>query len=93
MLNGKAKRSLRAQGNQLRTEIWIGKEGISEGTLIALENSFNTKELVKIKLQENCPLDKQEAAQILCRKSGADLVQILGNTLLLYRPLPEKAGE
>lgn len=89
MLSGKEKRALRAQGNQLRTEIWVGKEGISDGTLKALENSFNTKELVKIKLQENCPLDKQEVADILCRKSRAELVQILGNTLLLYRPLPE----
>ncbi len=90
MLGGKEKRALRAQGNQLRTEIWVGKEGISEGTLKALENSFNTKELVKIKLQENCPLDKQEVADILCRKSRSELVQILGNTLLLYRPLPEE---
>ncbi len=90
MLGGKEKRALRAQGNQLRTEIWVGKEGISEGTLKALENSFNTKELVKIKLQENCPLDKQEVADILCRKSRSELVQILGNTILLYRPLPEE---
>jgi len=90
MLSGKEKRALRAQGNQLRTEIWVGKEAISEGTLKALENSFNTKELVKIKLQENCPLEKQEVADILCRKSRAELVQILGNTILLYRPLPEE---
>lgn len=90
MLSGKEKRALRAQGNQLRTEIWVGKEGISEGTLKALENSFNTKELVKIKLQENCPLEKQEVADILCRKSRSELVQILGNTILLYRPLPEE---
>ncbi|MCK6620577.1 MAG: ribosome assembly RNA-binding protein YhbY [Calditrichaceae bacterium] len=90
MLSGKEKRALRAQGNQLRTEIWVGKEGISEGTLKALENSFNTKELVKIKLQENCPLEKQEVADILCRKTRSELVQILGNTILLYRPLPEE---
>lgn len=90
MLTGKEKRALRAQGNQLKAEIWVGKEGISEGTLQTLENSFNTKELVKIKLQENCPLDKKETAEILSRKSGADLVQIIGSTILLYRPLPEE---
>ena len=90
MLSGKEKRALRAQGNQLKTEIWIGKEGISEGTLKALDNSFNTKELVKIKLQENCPLTKEEAADILSRKAQAELVQVIGNTILLYRPLPEE---
>lgn len=92
MLSGKEKRALRAQGNLLKTELWIGREGISEGTLKALENSFNTKELVKIKLQENCPLSKEEVADILSRKGQAELVQVIGNTILLYRPLPgEKA--
>jgi RNA-binding protein len=90
MLSGKEKRALRAQGNQLQAEIWIGKEGISAGTLKTLDNSFNTKELVKIKLQESCPLDKTEAADILCRKGNADLVQIIGNTILLYRPFAEE---
>lgn len=90
MLSGKEKRALRAQGNLLKTELWIGREGISEGTLKALENSFNTKELVKIKLQENCPLSKEEVADILSRKGRAELVQVIGNTILLYRPLPEE---
>ncbi len=90
MLTGKDKRALRALGNRLKAEIWIGKDGISEGTIQALKNSFNTKELVKIKLQENCPLSRQEVAGILCRRTGAELVQILANTLLLYHPFPEE---
>ncbi|RMG37197.1 MAG: ribosome assembly RNA-binding protein YhbY, partial [Methanobacteriota archaeon] len=40
--------------------------------------------------QENCPLNKQEVAEELCKRSGATLVQILGNTILLYRPFPEE---
>ncbi len=89
MLTGKEKRSLRAMGNQLKTEIWIGKVGVSEGTFQAVENAFNTKELIKIKLLENCPLPKREVAGILSAKCRAELVQILGNTILLFRPLPE----
>lgn len=89
-LSGKEKRALRAQGNRLKAEIWIGKEGISDGTLQSVENSFRTKELIKIKLQETCPLTREETAEILARKSAAEIVQILGNTILLYRPLPEE---
>ncbi|NIR46968.1 MAG: ribosome assembly RNA-binding protein YhbY [candidate division Zixibacteria bacterium] len=89
MLTGKEKRALRAEGTQLKPELWIGKEGISDGTIQALNNSFNTKELVKIKLQEKFPLEKKEAAAILCQRSEAELVQIIGNMLLLYRSLPE----
>ena len=91
MLSGKEKRALRAQGNLLKAELWVGKEGISPGTVQPLKNSFNTKELVKIKLQENCPTDKREVAEALCAETGAELVQILGNTILLYHPLPEES--
>ncbi len=90
MLTAKQKRMFRAEGNRLKTEIWIGKDGISEGTLRTLENSFNTKELVKIKLQESAPLNCKDSAERLCSRSGAELVQIIGNTLLLYRPRKEK---
>ena len=52
MLSGKEKRLLRSKGNQLKAEIWIGKEGISDGTIHTMDNAFNTKELLKIKLQK-----------------------------------------
>ncbi len=90
MLSAKEKRALRSEGNKLKAEIWIGKEGITDGTLQAVENSFNTKALVKIKLQEHCPLDKKAAADILARKGQAELVQIIGNSILLFRELPDE---
>ncbi len=90
MLSGKEKRALRARANQLKAELWIGREGISAGTITALQNSFHTKDLVKIKLQDNCPQDKKTVAEELCQAVDAQLVQILGNTILLFRPLPEE---
>jgi RNA-binding protein len=93
MLSGKEKRALRAEGHHLRPEVWIGKEGISDGALNNVNNALNTKELVKIKLQENCPLEKKEVGDILARKTHAQLVQILGNTILLYRQLEESENK
>jgi len=90
VLSGKEKRALRAEGNLLKPEVWIGKEGISAGTITNVENTFNTKELVKIKIHESCPLDKNEVVERLCNKTGAELVQTIGRTLLLYRPFPEE---
>lgn len=90
MLTGKEKRDLRAQGHLLKAEIWLGREGITEGLLHSLKSSFHTKELVKVKLQKNCPLDRKEAAERLCEELGAELVQILGNTLLLFRRSAEE---
>ncbi len=90
LLSGKEKRKLRALGNRLKPELWIGKGGISRGIIQSLENSLRTKELVKVKILETSPLDRQASARQLARETHAEVVQILGNTILLFRPLPEE---
>ena len=89
-LNGKDKRYFRSLGHHLKPEVWIGKEGITAGTLKTLENSFYTKELLKVKILENCSLDRTEIAQQLSQAVAAEVVQILGNVILFYKPLPEE---
>jgi len=93
MLSGKQKRLLRAQANTLKAEVWVGKDGVTPGVLQTLENSFHTKELVKIKVLRQCAIHKKEIAHSLAEGVQADLVQILGNTIVLYRPLPESKGQ
>ena len=88
-LNSKDKSYFRSLGHSLKPEVWIGKEGITTGTLKTLENSFHTKELVKVKILENCTLDRSEIARQLSRTASAEVVQILGKVILFYRPLPE----
>jgi RNA-binding protein len=89
-LTGKQKRAFRAEGTHLKAEVWIGKEGVSDGTIQTIENSFNTKELVKIKLQDTSPLKKEEAAEIIRQRTNSEVVQIIGHTILIYRPFPEE---
>ena len=91
-LTGKEKRNLRATGNRLKPEVWIGKEGVSRGTVQALSNSFQTKELVKVKILENCKVEKKTVAQQLERLANAETIQIIGNTVLLYKPLPRESS-
>jgi RNA-binding protein len=90
MLTSKKKRMLRARGNQLKAEVWIGRQGVTEGSITTIENSFKTKELIKIKIQDGCALGKEKIANIICRKTGGELIQVLGNTLLFFRPFPEQ---
>ncbi|GAB4340318.1 MAG: ribosome assembly RNA-binding protein YhbY [Calditrichia bacterium] len=92
-LTGKEKRALRAQGNSLKAEVWVGKEGVSDGIVKTLLNSLNTKELVKVKILEACPEDKKEVGAKLSEATEAELVQVLGNTLLFYKPLPEDESD
>ncbi len=90
MLSGKEKRALRAQGNRTVAEVHVGKAGVTPGLLQNIDNALSTKELVKVKILRSCPQDKEMVAQIIGEQLHAEIVQILGRTLLLYRPLPEE---
>ena len=89
-LTGKQKRFLRAQGHALKPLVWIGKSGIAANVLTQLDGALTSRELVKVKLLESCPLGTAECAEELAQAAGAAVAQILGHTILLYRPHPER---
>ena len=47
--------------------------------------SLESRELIKVKILESCQQDKNEIAQELSLKTDAEVVQILGRTIILYR--------
>ena len=85
-LNPGQVRRLRALGHGLRPKVSVGRAGLSEPVRRSLEEAFHTSELVKARLERSCELDRDEAGRLLAEASGAHLVQVLGRTLLLYRP-------
>lgn len=89
MLTGKQKRYLRAIGSTLNPIVQIGKFGINENVLGSLEEALEARELVKIRILHNSPLEPEDVAQELAKIVGAELVQEIGRNLLLYRPSEE----
>ena len=67
----------------------VGKDGIDEGLVAALDQALADHELVKIKLGEGAGLDRHEAADELAKQTRSEVAQVLGNTVLLYRADPE----
>ncbi|MDH4121646.1 MAG: ribosome assembly RNA-binding protein YhbY [Deltaproteobacteria bacterium] len=89
-LNGKQTRMLRSMGHHLRPVVTLGKEGFTEKALTQLKQCLTAHELVKIKILETCPINRTEASRRLAQQTGASLVQVLGRTILLYLPHPDK---
>jgi RNA-binding protein len=85
-LTGKQARFLRGLGHHLQPVVMIGREEISEPLVASAEEALFAHELIKVKVQEGCMLDRREAAAILADRTGAEVVQVLGRTILLYRP-------
>jgi RNA-binding protein len=89
-LTGKQARFLRGLGHALRPAVMIGRQEITETTIAALDVSLSAHELVKVKIQEGCLLDRRETAEQLAAATGAAIAQILGKTILFYRPSDKK---
>jgi RNA-binding protein len=89
MLTGKQRRRLRALGHELRPFVQVGKDGIDDSLVSAVDRALTDHELVKVKLGENAGISRHDAAERLAAKTHADVAQVLGNTLLLYRPNPD----
>ncbi len=92
-ITGRQKKQLRALGHHLNPVVFVGKEGITKTVLKAIDDAITAHELIKVKLGQNCPLAKNEAAKKLAQQSGTTLVQLIGKTVLLYLPNPDLAPE
>ncbi|HEY2747536.1 MAG TPA: ribosome assembly RNA-binding protein YhbY [Polyangia bacterium] len=85
MLSGKQRRFLRAMGHHKDPIVQVGKDGISEGLLSALDVALDTHELVKVKLGDSAGADRRALGAAIAEAAGGELVQVLGRTVLVYR--------
>lgn len=88
-LTGKQVRYLRGLGHHLSAVVQVGHGGITDGVVKAVDQALLDHELIKIKVSDTAPEDRREAVRILAQRTGSEEVQVLGRTLLLYRPHPE----
>ena len=82
---------LKSLAHHLRPVLLMGKEGLTEPLVEAVEQAFNTRELLKLKVQEAASLSAREAGDALAERiEGAEHVQTIGRTVILYRPHPRE---
>jgi RNA-binding protein len=85
------RRRLRAAGHHLSPVVQVGKEGVSEAVRKQLDQALTDHELVKVKVGTESPEDRFEAATRLGEGLSAQVAQVLGRTVLVYRRHPKKA--
>ena len=89
MLTGKQRRHLRGLGHALEPIVQVGKGGIDDGLVAALDQALVDHELVKVKVGESAGMDRHQAADALAERTQSQVAQVLGNTVLLYRARPD----
>lgn len=85
MLTSKQRAQLRGMANTMETILQIGKGGISEQTIKQIDDALTARELIKIRTLETSPVTSRAAADSIAEKIGADVVQVIGTKIVLYR--------
>ncbi len=88
-MTGKQRAKLRGMANTLETILYVGKEGVTDGTVKEAFDALEARELIKGCVQQGAPLDAKSALTILCEKTGAEPIQFIGRRFVLYRPSRE----
>jgi len=82
-------RALKAQAQRLKATLKIGKEGLSQQFIAAVDEALNHRELIKVKF-DDFKQQKKELTPQLAEKCGSHLVTRVGNVVVLYRPRPSE---
>ncbi|MEH7223178.1 ribosome assembly RNA-binding protein YhbY [Bacillus sp. JJ1566] len=89
MLTGKQKRFLRSKAHHLDPIFQVGKGGVNDNMIKQISDTLEARELLKVSVLQNCEDDRDTVADELSKGAKAELVQIIGNTIVLYKESKE----
>jgi RNA-binding protein len=84
-LTGKQRHHLRALAHHLDPVVQIGHEGVSDAVLAQIDAALAAHELIKVRVGSESPLDRDEAAEAIAAGARAEIAQIIGRVVVVWR--------
>jgi RNA-binding protein len=84
------KKSLKSQAHHLKPVIILGAKGLTDAVIAETNIALLAHELIKIKMNNTEKADRMSLATELCQQLKAEFIQIIGNTLIIFRKNEEK---
>lgn len=85
MLTSKQRAHLRSIAQSYNTIFFVGKQGIGDELVKQLDDVLNSRELIKVGVQENCEYTAREAADQIAELTKSEVVQVIGRKFVLWR--------
>ena len=82
-------KQLRAIGHKLKPVVTVASNGLSDTVIAEIERALDQHELIKIKLAVGDRSAKAAVSEEICERSGAEVVQSIGNVILVLRRTAE----
>lgn len=67
-----------------------GKSSITPEFVAAVTEALEKRELIKISVLQNCADDPKELGVMIAERTRAQLVQVIGKKIVLYKPAKEE---
>ncbi len=84
-MTSKQRAYLRSLAMNISPVIQIGKNGLTPELTESVNEAFNTKELIKLAVLQNCMDDPRQMAEMLAERTQSLVVQIIGKKIILYK--------
>ncbi len=85
-MTSKQRAYLKSLASTLNPIFQVGKSSLTPEFTEAVNEAFNTKELLKIAVLKNCMDDPNEIAQTVAERTHSQVVQVIGKKIVLYKP-------
>lgn len=79
------RRQLKGLAHHLKPVVIIGQKGPTEAVINEIDQALEHHELMKVKMAGHDRDARKQIAAHLCEQLAAEAVQIIGNTLILFR--------
>ncbi len=90
-MTSKERAALRAQANPLEPIFQIGKDGVSDNMISQIDDALDARELLKIRVHlETAPQSPRQLADELAKPLGAEVIQVIGGVIVLYRKVDKE---
>lgn len=86
----KQQQKLKAEAHSLKPVVLMGEKGLTENVMLEIDLALASHELIKVKAGRLPKEEKQQIAAQIVKATKSELVQIIGNILVLYRKNPNK---
>lgn len=85
MITTAMKQELKAKAHHLKPVVLMGAKGLTPAVVEETNIALTTHELIKVKINGAEKADRINMVNDLCQQLPADLVQLIGNTAIIYR--------
>lgn len=78
------KKALKAQAHALNPVVMIGQAGLTDAVSAEIDTALTAHELIKVRIRAERE-ERNEMAQAICATNEAELIQSIGQIVVIYR--------